>query len=254
MSNIKYHFYRFMCNITIGKIKRFFQYKKNMSKTNIVYNRGENNKFIVLDSQDNELHNYQYIKNLSVKFNGNNNLVILYENINLTKSLNIVCSSNNILKIGRTNNPVNITLTDLCENCKLIIGNDLTSYGVHIPLHDSKGMEVNIGNSCLFAGQTEIRAYDGHSIIDNCGNILNSPENITIGNHCWIGVGSMILKGSIIPDNSVLGAKSLYTKRTNPNDLQSGIFVGVPAKRVRKDINWDIRNFDTLSQIMPVNK
>jgi carbonic anhydrase/acetyltransferase-like protein (isoleucine patch superfamily) len=75
------------------------------------------------------------------------------------------------------------------------------------------------------------------------GNILNKPENISIGNHCWIGLGVLILKGAKVPNNCIIGAKSIYTKKSNQEN-ENVIFVGSPAKVIKTGVNWNILKSD----------
>tara|TARA_R110000868_G_scaffold128417_2_gene336488 strand:- start:8821 stop:9489 length:669 start_codon:yes stop_codon:yes gene_type:complete len=57
-----------------------------------------------------------------------------------------------------------------------------------------------------------------------------SCRPITVGAYCFVGTGSVLLKGSALPDYSVLGAGSVLTKvMSEPGKLYSG----VPAELVR---------------------
>lgn len=54
---------------------------------------------------------------------------------------------------------------------------------------------------------------------------------VTIGAYCFVGTNVAILGGSVLPDNSVLGAKSLLNKAWEETHRLYG---GVPAKPVRE--------------------
>lgn len=62
-------------------------------------------------------------------------------------------------------------------------------------------------------------------------------ENITIGNFVTIGAHSCILPGANIPNEFACGAFSLIT---NQNYVESGLYVGIPAKFLK------LRNRDEL--------
>lgn len=71
---------------------------------------------------------------------------------------------------------------------------------------------------------------------------------VEIGNGCWIGAGVTILPGVKIMDGCVIGAGALVNRDCEPN----GLYLGVPAKRVRdlsvnavhsKQISFLIRPF-----------
>jgi acetyltransferase-like isoleucine patch superfamily enzyme len=78
-----------------------------------------------------------------------------------------------------------------------------------------------------------------HKIIDLESNErINHPQDITIGKHVWFGAESLILKGSTINDDCIIGARSVITRSTvsNPNS----IIVGNPARIVRSGITWQL--------------
>lgn len=62
-----------------------------------------------------------------------------------------------------------------------------------------------------------IRPDDGHTIFSpESKQILNYGKDIKIGNHVWLGEQVIILKGAVIPDNTIVGAKSLVNKQFQP--------------------------------------
>lgn len=55
---------------------------------------------------------------------------------------------------------------------------------------------------------------DVHDITDlNSSTILNPIDSVFIGEHCRVCKNAIILKGSNIPDHSVVAAKSIVTKK-----------------------------------------
>jgi acetyltransferase-like isoleucine patch superfamily enzyme len=63
-----------------------------------------------------------------------------------------------------------------------------------------------------------------HSI--NIDNSRQEAAPITVGRYCFVGTNCVLLGGSTLPDCSVLGAKSLLTKRY---DEPYKLYGGVPA-------------------------
>lgn len=57
----------------------------------------------------------------------------------------------------------------------------------------------------------------------------SSEANIVIGNDCWIGANSVILKGVTIPDGCVIAAGSVVSKSL---DEPYAIYGGIPAKKI----------------------
>ncbi len=88
---------------------------------------------------------------------------------------------------------------------------------------------ITIGNDTIIGTGVKIRDTDNHTII---GKEMASP--IVIGNHVWIGVNVIILKGVTIGDGAVVAAGSVVV-----HDVPSRCLVaGVPAKVVREDVEW----------------
>lgn len=110
---------------------------------------------------------------------------------------------------------------------KVEIGDGSSIHGCYI--HAQK--LIKIGKDCAIAA--------GVNIIDSNGHIMNSksrnsnrdlPKEIVIGNNVWIGLNAVILKGSIIEDNCVIGAGSVVKGHYKANSL----IVGNPAKFIKK--------------------
>ncbi len=113
------------------------------------------------------------------------------------------------------------------ERASVSIGKKCRINGAYIHAQD----EIRIGNNCVIAS--------GVNIIDSNGHIVSSidrtmgrdkPEKIYIGNNVWIGGNSIILKGTRIGDNSVVGAGSVVKGDFEENSL----IIGNPAKCFRK--------------------
>ena len=103
------------------------------------------------------------------------------------------------------------------------VGNNTRLNGVYI--HSQMGIEI--GDNCVVASGVNIIDSNGHKVKSlNRTNERDIPQPITIGNNVWIGLNSIILKGSIIGDNSIISAGSVV-KGTYPNNV---IISGNPAK------------------------
>lgn len=75
-------------------------------------------------------------------------------------------------------------------------------------------------------------------ITDLKGEPINFAKCIEIGKHVWIGKDSKIGKNVKIADNSIVGWGSIVTKEFNEPNV---IIAGIPAKIVKRGINWDRR-------------
>lgn len=94
--------------------------------------------------------------------------------------------------------------------------------------------KIVIGDGATIARNVYIYDGDHHSILDNHGNIMNESMPINIGNHVWIGVGAIILKGVSIGDGSIIGAGAVVNKDIPANCIA----VGNPAKVIKENIRW----------------
>lgn len=110
-----------------------------------------------------------------------------------------------------------------------------TSVGGSLNIECSEGTTLTIGEDCMLSHQIRIFTTDMHSIIDNDGNRINKAKDVTIGNHVWIGMRAFILKGSQIPDGTILGASAVYSGRNEENNC---IYAGNPAKKIKENVGW----------------
>lgn len=90
-----------------------------------------------------------------------------------------------------------------------------------------------IGSNCAISWDCQILDEDFHKIIYPGKKIGNNE--ITIGNHVWIGCGTKIYKGTVIPDGCIISSDSVV----------KGIFLsknsligGNPARVLKENINW----------------
>lgn len=74
---------------------------------------------------------------------------------------------------------------------------------------------IEIRKNTIISWDCTIIDSDTHDIFDEENNIINDNKKIFIGNCCWIGFGSTILKGVTIPNNNIIACKSLISKTFN---------------------------------------
>lgn len=95
---------------------------------------------------------------------------------------------------------------------------------------------IQIGNNCFLSWDTLIMDTDFHTIKNENGEITNSPKSIVIGNHVWIGCRSIILKGSKIPNNSIIALNSLVNNELSEENC---IYGGSPVKCIKEKVSWE---------------
>lgn len=96
--------------------------------------------------------------------------------------------------------------------------------------------KLSIGNGVRMGWNVHLRDCDGGKILNEKGEVTNSPRPITIGNHCWIASYATIMKGVTLPDDTVVSFRSLVTK---PFTQTHTIIAGIPAKVVKENAYWD---------------
>ncbi len=96
--------------------------------------------------------------------------------------------------------------------------------------------EVRFGRDTLLSWNVEVMDNDGHVIEDTGAHRrINPPAPVEIGERCWVGCHSLILKGSRLPDGCVLAARSLLNASFDePNSL----LAGMPATIRKHNIIW----------------
>ncbi|TNE80899.1 MAG: acyltransferase [Bacteroidetes bacterium] len=146
--------------------------------------------------------------------NGENNSVVFNKSIAVYNGLKILIEGN---------------------DCMLSIG-DGTTIGQAVIQFGESNTRVEIGTDSMLSRNIRINTSDFHSIIDlGNGQRINPPQNVIIGNHCWVGNGVYINKGALIGDNSVIAASSVITKGSFDNN---SIIAGIPGKVVKRNITW----------------
>lgn len=94
---------------------------------------------------------------------------------------------------------------------------------------------VSIGDFSTFAGFRSQILTHSIDIATSC----QTSAPVSIGRYCFVGTDCVVLGGSSLPDNSVLGAKSLLNK---PYYEEYWLYAGVPAKPV-KQLSSDLAYF-----------
>ena len=95
-------------------------------------------------------------------------------------------------------------------------------------LLDGTGGELIIGNNCSISSGVQIYTHDTVMWALSGGKSLPKKQSVYIGNNIFIGSQTIILLGSKIGDQSVIGANSLV----NCNIPKRSIFAGTPAKQI----------------------
>ena len=166
---------------------------------------------------------------------GVNNVLIIDAGASLDNCILYFKGNGNTIHICSGSNLKRITFWFEDDNNNIEIGSGVSSEE-NLFLAACESKKISIGNDCMFSNKVQLRTSDSHSILDENTKRINPGNDIEIGNHVWIGTEVIVLKGATIPENCIVGARSIVTSSLNasPNSM----ITGMPARVVKTNINW----------------
>ena len=117
---------------------------------------------------------------------------------------------------------------------KLVLGDNF-AISAATQINCYKG--ITFGRDIQFSWDCLVMDCDTHSILDTEGRVTNEAREITFGDKIWIGCRCTIMKGTVIPSNSVIGACSFVS---GSKFEENTIIVGHPAKSVKTIGGWHL--------------
>lgn len=141
--------------------------------------------------------------------------VVFESGVNIGKGTFIHVGNNAILKVGQN-----------------------TCFGGNDRIICDKSITINANSKV--AWDVQIIDTDFRATINTISKTKNCfRKEIIIGSHNWLCFGSTILKGSITPNNCIVGANSLINK--DFSDAGENIVIGMEskAKVLAKYLSWD---------------
>lgn len=128
--------------------------------------------------------------------------------------------------------------THIAEGCVIDIdGGDLTlgkNFSANRNFWISCNQSITFGEDAMLGWNIKFFDATGHRVFVN-GHEKAAYKPITIGDHVWIGSESHILKGTSIPDNSIVAYGSVVTRRF---DAPDSIYGGIPSLCIQSGISW----------------
>lgn len=114
------------------------------------------------------------------------------------------------------------------EGAILTIGN-YVSFGNGVKIRCWR--EITLGDHCRIAEETQILDTNFHySRNINTGEIFDCSKKIEIGSFCWVGNRTNIMKGSILPEHTIVASNSLVNKDYCQMASSPIMIGGIPAK------------------------
>lgn len=152
------------------------------------------------------------INGIAADFYGNDNRIIIEENVLVKDRISVMMyGDHNTLRIGKGTSIL---------NCVFNLG---------------EGGNITIGSDCMLSSSIEFFQFEFHPIFDTgTGKRINIPEDITIGDHVWIGRNAALMGGFSIGNDSIIGYGTVSSSK-----FDSGVCIGgSPAKIIRKNVTW----------------
>ena len=176
------------------------------------------------------------LKGVRIHFSGKNNRVVIGD-FSIVKNVELYISGdNNVVEIGPWCHLNQAVFCTEDNGNQIRIGEKTRILG-STELAAIEGTQITIGRDCLFSSGIHVRTGDSHSVLNLEGKRINPSADVSIGDHVWVGMKAMCLKGAAVADHSIVGAGTLVTKKfTQPHCA----LAGVPAKVVNEGIDWDL--------------
>lgn len=174
----------------------------------------------------------------AIRIAGDDNRIEVADDVRMTLNI-VVQGDGNRIHIGEGCR-LNGFITIRCSGATLSIGAGTTVVNGSLQLHEPG--EIRIGADCMIANQVYVSLSDVHPIRDRAsGDRINPAASVEIGDHVWLGLRSMVMKGSRVGAGAVIAAGAVVS-----GDVPAhAVAAGVPARVVRRDVVWS-RDFDPI--------
>jgi acetyltransferase-like isoleucine patch superfamily enzyme len=96
--------------------------------------------------------------------------------------------------------------------------------------------KITFGNDCLLSWDILVMDTDEHPLYNAEGVRTNPDKPILVGNHVWVGCKCVLLKGTQLPDNTVVAAGTLLKSSFTGENQVIG---GNPATILRNETQWE---------------
>lgn len=177
------------------------------------------------------------VKNTAIRMSGTGNRIVIGDFTQLNNVTIHISGNDNLVEIGPWCTMVGGSIWIEDSGNRVRIGEHSRLLGA-THLAAIEGTSINIGKECLFSSDIQLRTGDSHSIVDLEGRRVNPSADIVIGDHVWVGSGAVCLKGTEVAGNCIVGTRALVSGKFTEENCA---LAGVPAKVIRRGINWDIR-------------
>ena len=171
---------------------------------------------------------------------GNNNIVYIGESVR---------GGNLRIHIRGNNNKIHIMPSSELQSVNINIGNHMEISNSEIFIDEAACIvnieilveqhhcKLHVGKKCLMSKDILFRLGEiPHLVFDSeTHEYVDTPHDLIIGDHVWIGAGATILKKTKIGNNCIVAARAVVTKEMPGDNV---LIAGNPAKIRRKNVYW----------------
>lgn len=202
------------------------------------------NKIICVHNGIEKCVDPSYFNGLEIQISGDNNVIKIHEPYCFENCKIIMDGENNLFEFKGTIYAIRETLFNISfsmNNRKVLIEKDCYIGGA-VLLSNLSNTTLKIGEDCMFSAGIHIRTDDGHVICKKgTKDVINKGGDVTIGNHVWICRNVFINKKVSIGDNCIVASGAVMVKGSADTNV---IWGGVPAKIIKRDIDWYRDGYD----------
>ncbi len=204
------------------------------------------NVVIVFDKTskpDVQLHKFEsekevtFIPGVKITFTGKGNLVVLHKAAKFQNS-NLLCGTNTFVYIGKSVFNGLFFTNRVHSGGSLIVGDNVFA-PERVKVHLYGNNQVKVGDGCMLADSVKIMAGDAHTIFDENGFISNIADGVEIQENVWLAFDVKVLKNTFIPKGCAVATGAVVASKFSSSHALLG---GVPAKVLKTNIRWDVRN------------
>lgn len=202
-------------------MKLFTQISNYFNKAPIIKNEPKDGNQIIGDLK---------LINSKIIFEGKNNIFFTPKaNTELHDSMIHFQGNNSLVFLGGKG-----LLNLYIKNDSVFYLGDGNYINKNLDIQVTERKHVIIGNKCLFSKGISLRTSDAHTIYDcETQKRINHGKSVYIGDHVWVGLQALLMKGTRIASGSIVGARSVLSNKIVPSNCS---FAGNPAKLVKKGV------------------
>ena len=94
--------------------------------------------------------------------------------------------------------------------------------------------KIEVGDDVMISWDCILMDSDLHDIVDFDGKKVNWDKEIFIGNHVWVGFGCSLLKGTVLPNNTIVASSSHISTELKEINCIYGNY----GKKIKENVDW----------------